>query len=401
MTTTVSPVSVFDVASSASRALGSARHTRIASADAIRALAIFSVVFYHVAQAAQPTWGGHAHVFFEIGVWGVDCFFVLSGFLLGGEYMRRLVAPVIVLPSPRLFWAKRILRIVPLYFACIALSVLMDGSFAHAFPSVRDIVAHLMFVNDFSAATSTSINGPFWTMPIDMEFYALLPLYAVIMAQVFRLAPRCPRVPMLFASLAFITLVGFAYRFYEARYNPLALQSFAGEVVWIRNVIGMSGAFSLGAALSLLSLSKRKPGPLASGLLLAVAAACEAVVARTSSLEGGPVTMHLVAGHTFFDFIGALSAALLMYVVIEGDFAFVNRFVRLRMIAEIAVLAYGVYLLHYPIAQAVAPFFAHASSIERLAGIYAATILPTFILAYIANRFVEKPFLRMKARIGT
>jgi peptidoglycan/LPS O-acetylase OafA/YrhL len=277
----------------------------------------------------------------------------------------------------------------------------MDGFFAHAFPSVRDIVAHLLFLNDFSAATSTSINGPFWTMPIDMEFYALLPLYAVIMAQIFRLAPRLPRVPLLFASLALITLAGFAYRFYEARYNPAALHSFAGEVVWIRNVIGMSGAFSLGAALSLVSLLKRRPSALVSVVLLAVAAACEAVVARTSSLEGGPVTMHLVLGHTFFDFIGALSAALLMYVIIEGNFAIVNRFVRLRAIAEIAVLAYGVYLLHYPIAQAVAPFFAHASSLERLAGICAATIIPTLVLAYVANRLVEKPFLTMKARIST
>jgi peptidoglycan/LPS O-acetylase OafA/YrhL len=395
----VATLPVVDFAPSAPRALGSGRQTRIASADAIRALAIFSVVAYHIAQAAQPVFGGHVRVFFEVGVWGVDCFFVLSGFLLGGEYMRRLVAPAIALPPARLFWAKRILRIVPLYFTCIGLSVLMDGLFAHAFPSVRDIVAHVLFLNDFSAATSTSLNGPFWTMPIDMEFYALLPLYGVIMAQLFRFAPRAPRVPLLFASLALITVAGFAYRFYEARYNPAALHSFAEEVVWIRNVIGMSGAFCLGAALSLVSLMKRRPSPAVSAVLLAAAVACEVIVARTSSLEGGPVTMRLVLGHTFFDFIGALSAALLMYVVIEGDFALINRFVRLRAIAEIAVLAYGVYLLHYPIAQAMTPFFAHFSSLERLAGIAVATLVPTFVLAFVANRLVEKPFLTMKGRI--
>jgi len=375
------------------------REGKIAAADAIRALAIFSVVAYHVAQMAQPAWHGQPHVFFEIGVWGVDCFFVLSGFLLGGEYIRRLVEPAITLQPVRLFWKKRILRIVPLYFACVIVSAIFDGTLAHALPSVGDVVAHLLFLHDFSATMSTSINGPFWTMPIDMEFYLLLPLYGAVMAALFRAVPKLPREPILFASLALITILGFVYRYCELRYNPAALHSFADEVVWVRNVIGMSGAFSLGAALSLVSLRRMRPTPLASVLLLAVAAACEAIVEHISSLEGGPVTTHLLLGQTLFDFVGALSATLVMYVVIEGDFSFLRRFVRSRAISEIALLAYGVYLLHFPIANFVAPFFAHFGSVERFAGIGLATIIPTFVLAFIGNRLVEKPFLTIKARL--
>jgi peptidoglycan/LPS O-acetylase OafA/YrhL len=88
-----------------------------------------------------------------------------------------------------------------------------------------------------------------------------------------------------------------------------------------------------------------------------------------------------------------------MYVVIEGDFSFLHRFVQLPAIAEIAVLAYGVYLLHFPIVQAVAPLFAHDSSLERLLGTGLATLIPTFALAFVANRLIEKPFLAMKSRI--
>jgi peptidoglycan/LPS O-acetylase OafA/YrhL len=348
---------------------------------------------------AQPTWHGHPHVFFEIGVWGVDCFFVLSGFLLGGEYIRRLVNPVIALQSTRLFWAKRVLRIVPLYVACIIISVLLDGTLAHVFPSPGDIAAHLLFLQNFSAATSTSINGPYWTMPIDMEFYLLLPLYAAAMAALFRFAPKVPRVPALFASLAFITIAGFAYRYFEARYNPSSLHSFAEEVVWIRNVIGMSSAFCLGIALVLVSQMLARPNRITCVLLLAAAAACEVVVEHTSTLESGPVTARLILGHTFFDFVGALSAVLVMYVVIEGDFSFLHRFVQLPAIAEIAALAYGVYLLHFPIVLAVTPLFSHYSSLERLLGIGLATLVPTFALAYVANRLIEKPFLAMKNRI--
>jgi peptidoglycan/LPS O-acetylase OafA/YrhL len=375
------------------------RHAKIAAADAMRALAIFAVVGFHVAQIAQPTWHGRPHVFFEIGVWGVDCFFVLSGFLLGGEYVRRLVSPVIALQSTRLFWAKRVLRIVPLYLACVVISALMDGTLAHAFPSPRDIAAHLLFLQNFSAATSTTINGPYWTMPIDIEFYLLLPLYAAAMAAFFRIVPKAPRVPVLFASLAFITVAGFAYRYLQARYNPSSLHSFADEVVWIRNVIGMSSAFCLGGALALVSQTLARPSRITCVLLLAVAAVCELIVEHTSAIDAGPITTRLILNHTFFDFAGALSAVLVMYVVIEGDFSFLHRFVQLPAIAEIAVLAYGVYLLHFPIVQAVAPLFAHDSSLERLLGTGLATLIPTFALAFVANRLIEKPFLAMKSRI--
>lgn len=377
------------------------RGTKIAAADAVRALAIFSVVVYHILQLAQPTWHGQPHVFFELGVWGVDFFFVLSGFLLGGAYVRRLLSPEITLQSTRLFWAKRLLRIVPLYAACVILSALFDALVLHDVPSAGDIAAHLFFLHGFNAATATSINGPFWTMPVDMEFYAMLPIYALVMAAFFRAKPRARREPAIVWSLVIITVAGVAYRYLQARYNPLALHSFADEVVWMRNAVGMSGAFCLGVALALPSVRKARPSPLVSAICLAIAVVCIVVVEHTSALEPGPPTTRLIIGQSTFDFIGAISAALVMYVVVEGNFSFVNRFVRLRFISEIAAIAYGVYLLHYPIVEAVTPWFAHLGNIGRVTGIGVATIVPTVVVAYIANRTIERPFLNIKGRIRT
>jgi peptidoglycan/LPS O-acetylase OafA/YrhL len=374
--------------------------TRIAAADAFRALAIFLVVAYHVLQMAQPTWHGRPHVFGELGVWGVDCFFVLSGLLLGGEYVRSLLAPTIVLQSPRVFFVKRVLRIVPLYFACVLLSIVFNAAFLHVFPTAKDVVAHLLFLQDFDSTLATSINGPFWTMPVDMEFYLLLPVYAGVMAAIFRANPTLPRRTALFASLAAITTIGLMYRLLVAKYNPVALQSFSNEIVWVRNVIGMSGAFCLGIALSIISTMKIKPMPIVAVMLLAFAGALEFVVTRTNALEGGPISNRLIFGQTIFDFAGALSVALIMYVVVEGDYGFVNKLVKSKIVLTLAALAYGVYLIHYPIANAVSPFFKDASSLERVFGITLATIVPTLCVAYIANRFVEQRFLRMKGAIA-
>ena len=172
-------------------------------------------------------------------------------------------------------------------------------------------------------------------MPVDMEFYLLLPFYAAAMAATFRAFPKLPRAPLLFASLVVIALAGLAYRYLQARFNPTALTSFADEIIWIRNIFGMSSAFCIGIGLAIVSRMKFRPSPLPATLLLVLAVACEIVVAKTSSLEGSPITNRLIFGQTTFNFVGSLSVAFVMYVVIQGNYRTLNRLMEGRATAEL------------------------------------------------------------------
>jgi len=113
--------------------------------DLLRALAIVIVVIYHagIMGFALP---GEVHRF---GWIGVDLFFVLSGYLIGGQ----LLAPIARGEGIKLgrFFARRALRILPPYLVVIALA-----------PSVRKWASDdrvRAFVGGVTAAAAGAIGG--------------------------------------------------------------------------------------------------------------------------------------------------------------------------------------------------------------------------------------------------
>ncbi len=83
--------------------------------DFLRALAVALVVVYHAGLFgfALP-WGCQ-----RFGWIGVDLFFVLSGYLIGGQLLKSLVRGG-GLDLPRFFW-RRALRILPAYLVVLAI----------------------------------------------------------------------------------------------------------------------------------------------------------------------------------------------------------------------------------------------------------------------------------------
>ncbi len=141
--------------------------------DGFRAIAVWLVLFDHMVDGwplpkqavswipALP-WQIISH-----GWLGVDLFFVLSGFLItgilldsrGGEnYFRN-------------FYGRRALRIIPLYFTCIAIMYLgYGGSY---------FLLSLLFLANFAPAFNVATpHGPgvFWSLSIEEHFYLLWPL---------------------------------------------------------------------------------------------------------------------------------------------------------------------------------------------------------------------------------
>jgi peptidoglycan/LPS O-acetylase OafA/YrhL len=155
--------------------------------DALRATAILAVVFHHFARFTNPTLGSQRPVIFGyLGIWGVNCFFLLSGYLLGRPYIAMLLDPKRKMPSIKLFYLRRFLRIYPLYAVGIILSIAAGYLVDRSLPSAFDVTAHLLMLHTLTEATATSINGPMWTMSVDAEFYLVLPLCALAMAAFLR-----------------------------------------------------------------------------------------------------------------------------------------------------------------------------------------------------------------------
>jgi len=93
---------------------------RIPQLDGLRGLAILLVIGYHYISMPGADAAGVFQVFawcLRLGWAGVDLFFVLSGFLIGGILIDARESPNYF----RTFYVRRVLRILPLYAVLLAL----------------------------------------------------------------------------------------------------------------------------------------------------------------------------------------------------------------------------------------------------------------------------------------
>lgn len=153
----------------------------IASLDGVRAIAAMLVVTLHLNEATGVPWNIDQNQFTtalsDFGRTGVDLFFVLSGFLLFLPYVKALLFQN-GWPSIRSFYLRRIFRIWPgYYFSLIAMILWNNRSYLRP-DHWRRLALFLTFFMDSSPKTWQQLNGPFWTLAIEWQFYLLLPLIA-------------------------------------------------------------------------------------------------------------------------------------------------------------------------------------------------------------------------------
>jgi peptidoglycan/LPS O-acetylase OafA/YrhL len=152
--------------------------------DGLRALAILSVVLYH---AGVPGVTG--------GFTGVDIFFVISGYLIGGHIYAELRAGCFSYLS---FYRRRAKRILPAFFVVLAfilLAALVLLSPMEAAQTARSAFAatlsasNILFwatANYFAAKTELNPVLMTWSLGVEEQFYAVIPLLMVLLARIRR-----------------------------------------------------------------------------------------------------------------------------------------------------------------------------------------------------------------------
>ena len=141
----------------------------------LRALAALAVAFLHI------TWEAGLGLPFKVGGYGVDVFFVISGFIM--SYQRS--------ESAGDFAKRRIIRIVPFYWCATLVVFAVAAAFPHLLRSTRadfiQLVCSLLFIpreTDYAGLYPTLVLG--WSLNYEMYFYAV---FALCLAIVPRIAP--------------------------------------------------------------------------------------------------------------------------------------------------------------------------------------------------------------------
>jgi peptidoglycan/LPS O-acetylase OafA/YrhL len=219
--------------------------------DGLRGCAILAVILYHYLAKFGSTLPGLRELLGLVhsGWTGVDLFFVLSGFLITGILHDTRTAPCFF----RTFYARRTLRIFPLYYAILATAFLI---LPHLPPTAAlDTLRHhklALFTYtsnlDMGLHESFFFNAPplylghFWSLALEEQFYLLWP------AVIFFL----PRKGALAACLALITLA-------PAARVALALHGHHQIGLYILPFC-RADALATGALAALLARTPGKPG---------------------------------------------------------------------------------------------------------------------------------------------
>jgi peptidoglycan/LPS O-acetylase OafA/YrhL len=148
--------------------------------DLLRILAATQVLIFHtlhILQIDAPSWLLPLEHFP-----GVPIFFVISGYLVSASYEHS--------NSVIRYFRNRFLRIYPALWFCLILTVIVVAAFGVNFLHVSAVMwffaqlAGLIYTPKFLASFGFgSYNGSLWTIPIELQFYCVLPL-------AYLLAPR-------------------------------------------------------------------------------------------------------------------------------------------------------------------------------------------------------------------
>jgi peptidoglycan/LPS O-acetylase OafA/YrhL len=346
------------------------RAARFPSLDGLRCLSIVPVIWHHATPGPLPGVLGKGPV-------GVDLFFAISGFLITTLLLReRDLVPRPAAVSIRRFYARRALRIFPLYYAVLGLYVVRAWLLPAAAPERAHFFASLPFWATYTANWLVDFGVPHpvlfafgWSLATEEQFYLVWPWIVR--------ATRGLRAP---AGAALFLLV--ADQSMEQGLFPGALPPGS---LGRRMIASIASPILLGA---LLACALHRPR--------GFAAAARILGHRASA----PVLLLAVAALLAVD--GAPLLALELALALLVGACCVRRDHGLAAITDAApvrwvgTVSYGMYLIHVSAITAAKRLLPAAWSATPC--VFALAFALTLAAAAASYRWFERPFLKLGAR---
>lgn len=337
---------------------------RLNNFDLTRLVLAVAVVFEHAYLVGlEPLRASVFGITFE-GYNALQCFFVISGYLIVQSWENS--------KSVGSYVSKRIRRVYPAYCMIVVVMAGLGVFFTTLTPAAyftsaewaRYLISNLLFLNFlqptlpgvFADSTEPVVNGPLWTIKIEVMFYMTVPLLALVRRRI--------NTVWLFAAL------------------------YVASVAWALvcahlHVSTGRGVFEV--------LGRQLPGQLAffvaGGLLYYYADAFKKYAHLLA-----PFALLAVIGHLKFGMPWLYPAALAVLVIYVAEvLPYLGNFGRF------GDMSYGLYIFHYPVLHMVAALGLIASPGAAFAVGFAVATL----LAYLSWHLIEKPALLASSHYRT
>jgi exopolysaccharide production protein ExoZ len=312
----------------------------------LRAVAATSVIYFHT--FASP----------HFGAFGVDIFFVISGFVMAMIVAKGQTAANFAL--------QRVIRIVPLYWLLTTIFLfaakLRPDLAPSTDPSLLDYIRSLFFVPYFKQdGTLCPILTVGWTLDYEMFFY--LCVFGSILSS-----------RRHYLAITFGLLLTSYTIFGKAAASPVAGAFFGNEIVI---------EFVFGLLLFKLYTKKMSGGSARTLFAGAICAYCLMALAETYHLHGNraivfgvPSALLVYCGIGMEDAIGAASAKVVGIFVGIGN------------------ASYATYLTHYFVIQVVKKLLIQKMNLDFNLFVAAAALIAALITGHIVDQLIDKPMNR-------
>lgn len=366
------------------------RTSRVFGLDLLRAAAIMMVICAHGFVVLYPHFGEALGIFGHGGFYGVELFFVLSGFLIG-QILIRAGSGLGLGGNVAVFYVRRWFRTLPLFFLFLIVNVVFERLFRAHPVGFSEALSHGFFFRNLTGFQMTFFPES-WSLAIEEWFYLLFPAALWLGLKIIK------RFDAAFLTAAFSFLAFSTVARMVTALDPAATWSEELRMVVIYRfdalMIGMIGAW----------LSLRFPeawrrsarlGALAGILLLL------AMYATLWRFENG----HLAFGddnyfaRTFRFTLVSLGFALLLPWASAWKLAGEN--FASTAVRRIALWSYGLYLVHLPVFTLVtrAHFGADTPlSLPKALLSFALQIGGAILLSALLYRFFEAPCTRLREK---
>jgi len=347
--------------------------------DGLRAIAVGSVLLYHLQESLMP--GGFV---------GVDIFFVISGYLITKLIYKELSETGEF--AYKHFYVRRVRRLFPALFFTLLFCILLAYfllSPAHLIEFGQSLIAAIFSVSNFFF---WSISGYFdsdssikpllhtWSLSVEEQFYLIWPavLVALFSLKNHRAIP------------VFIVVVGGVSLLINVLFfsQQLAISSWFSTAE-VQSVLDIPSTvfywlpfrvfeFSIGAILVWIGTanSKRIAGlTFITGLAMVFAS-----LLMLNSKMAFPSTTALLP---------CIGAALMIFSGQNHPFSWL---VSNKLMVFVGLISYSLYLIHWPLIV----FYKYSVGREFMTWELVALIAASLLFAYLMYRFIEQPFRKPK-----
>jgi peptidoglycan/LPS O-acetylase OafA/YrhL len=339
-----------------------AGESRLARLESVRALAALGVLVGHcygIPRGFVPSSSIPGRIVGS-GFWGVFVFFALTGYLM----TRPLLAAAYGGPPADLlrYTRNRALRVLPLYYVVLAVVLVVQ----HHGGDVTTWLRFGLFLENYGTTPAEVVDGPMWSLVVEVQFYALAPVLVWLLAKTTR----------------------------DLRVAGLLLLAFAAVTLTVHQLVEPR---SLNVQRSLpLELFWFTPGMLLAWLQLSRPTWLRGLLGRSDAWAAGAVLAWAVAVHRGLPDIAVAVASFLLLAACVLDLrdGVTRWLLDRRLLAAVGTISYGIYLWHIPVLIEL-----HRQGTPNAFGRLLLGTLPlSLLLAAASYRLVEAPFLRLRRR---